>query len=812
VNDYLKCTAAALGVALAIEASAAPDTAVARQYQAALQSVPLCFESVPCVDGNSQFRARGGHYDFRINSSGVQIVLSRIEQAAADSETSHRHQPGGTRNMISRNVRMRLEGSDPKARVSGTDAFAGRINYLRGSDPEQWRVNVPTFGKVRVEGVYPGVDLVYYGNQNRLEYDFHLQPNTDPDMVVVHFEGGDDLRVDEQGQLVIGLGMESIIQPRPVLYQVIEGERKMVNGGYRLLGAGRVGFTVGHYNPEHALVIDPVLGYSTYFGGTEGDMALSVKVDANGFIYVAGETLSSQFTTPLPPGGFQEDFGGGKINGDAFVAKFDPNGFGLVYFTYLGGAGNEGALDLAVDAAGQAHIAGFTDSGDFPTRHALFPRIGGSPAGNGTYYTDAFVAQLNDSGSDLVFSTYLGGSGLDVADAIAVDPQGYTYVAGYSYSTNFPITSGSLTNAVPAQNRSHGTYDGFIAKLAPTGIPLVYASYLGGTNSDEVQGIAADANGFAYVTGYTASTNFPTTADAFRKALNGSIKNQLVYDAFVAKVTPVGDALVYSTLLGGTNSDAGFRITVDGVGNALLTGSSQSVDFPNTLTNLVGLTVGFTNNSSRNTDTFMSKISPDGSLVYSTRFGSTKEDVGWDIALDSAGNTFIIGTTTSTNFPTHNATNSPPPEKARSNLQSVFVTAFSADASSVLYSLTLGGKQNDMGLGIATDFAGSVYLVGKTQSPDFPVVDPLQISLVGSNDSFLVKILLNPTLSAIMQGDNLLIRWKAFAPEYLLESASSDRAMQAWEPVSVTPVLAAGWHQVTLQATNSGAIYRLRRP
>jgi len=348
--------------------------------------------------------------------------------------------------------------------------------------------------------------------------------------------------------------------------------------------------------------------------------------------------------------------------------------------------------------------------------------------------------------------------------------------------------------------------------LAPTGIPLVYASYLGGTNSDEVQGIAADANGFAYVTGYTASTNFPTTADAFRKALNGSIKNQLVYDAFVAKVTPVGDALVYSTLLGGTNSDAGFRITVDDVGNALLTGSSQSVDFPNTLTNLVGLTVGFTNNSSRNTDTFMSKISPDGSLVYSTRFGSTKEDVGWDIALDNAGNTFIIGTTTFTNFPTYNATNFPLPEKAKSTLQSVFVTAFSADASSVLYSLTLGGKQNDMGLGIATDFAGSVYLVGKTQSPDFPVVDPLQISLVGSNDSFLVKILLNPTLSAIMQGDILIIRWKAFAPEYLLESTSSYPATQVWEPVSVTPVLAAGWHQVTLQATNSGAIYRLRRP
>jgi hypothetical protein len=653
---------------------------------------------------------------------------------------------------------------------------------------------------------------VYYGNQKQLEYDFHLQPNTDPGVIVVRFEGGDHLRIDEQGQLVIGLGKESIIQPRPVLYQVIGGKRNDVTGGYRLLGAGRVGFTVGHYNPEQALVIDPVLSYSSFFGGNNGDMALSVKVDANGFIYVAGETLSSQFSTPLPPGGFQEDFGGGEINGDAFIAKFDPNGFGLIYFTYLGGAGNDGALDLAVDATGQVRIAGFTDSGDFPTRQALFPRIGGNPAGNGTYYTDAFVAQLNGSGSDLVFSTYLGGSGLDLADAIAVDPQGYTYVAGYTYSTNFPVTSGSLTNAEPSQRGSHGSYDGFIAKLAPTGIPLVYSSYLGGTNSDEVQGIAADASGFAYVTGYTASTNFPTTADAFRRVLNGSIKNQLVYDAFVAKVTPVGDAFVYSTLLGGTNSDAGFRIAVDTVGNALLTGSSQSVDFPNTLTNLAGLTVGFTNNNSRNTDTFMAKISREGALVYSTRFGGTKEDVGWDIALDSVGNTFIIGTTTSSSFPTHSATNFPPPEKAKSTLQSVFVTAFSADASSLLYSLTLGGKQNDMGLGIATDFAGNVYIVGKTQSTDFPVVNPLQGSLVGNNDSFLAKILLEPTLSTMVQGDTLAIRWKAFAPEYVLETTGQASATRVWEPVPGTPVLQDGWHQVNIQATNSGSLYRLRRP
>jgi len=812
VNAYLKCTTAALGLALAIEAQAAPNAALARQYQAILQDTPLCFEAISSRNGISQFRARGGHYDFQIGATETRVVLSRIESPSPTSEDSHRHQLSGTRQVISRSVRMRLEGADPKAQLNGRDVLSGKINYLRGNDPEQWHVGIPTFGRVHVQEVYPGVDLVYYGNQKQLEYDFHLQPNTDPSVIVLSFEGSDPLRIDEQGQLVIGLGDESMVQPRPALYQMIAGERKEVAGGYQLLGPDRVGFTVGQHNRDYPLIIDPILSYSTFFGGNGGDIALSVRVDGNGYIYVAGETLSSQFPMPLPPGGFQNHFGGGKINGDAFVAKFDPNGFGLVYFTYLGGAGNDGATDLAVDAAGQATIAGFTDSGDFPTRHALFPTIGGNTAGTGTYYTDAFVAQLNSSGSGLIFSTYLGGSGLDVADAVAVDPQGYTYVAGYTYSTNFPVTSGSLTNAEPRQGQFHGVYDGFIAKLAPTGIPMVYSTYLGGTNSDEVQGIAADADGFAYVTGYTASTNFPTTPDAFRKALNGYIKNTQVYDAFVAKVTPVGDALVYSTLLGGTNTDAGFRIAIDSTGNAFVTGSSQSLDFPNTLTNLEGITVGFTNNSSKNTDAFFTKINADGTLGYSSRFGGTKEDVGWDIAQDSSGNTFIVGTSSSSNFPTNHSANFIPPKKSTSGLYSVFVTAFSADASTLLYSLTLGGKNSDMGLGIATDPAGNVYIVGKTQSTNFPVVQALQASMAGKNDSFLAKISMEPTLTTVIQGESLALRWKGFAPEYILESTGDATASTGWGTVSSAPVLKDGWHQVILEATNSGALFRLRRP
>ena len=366
-----------------------------------------------------------------------------------------------------------------------------------------------------------------------------------------------------------------------------------------------------------------------------GDLGLEIKVDTNGNIYITGETLSSQFPFTVPPKSFQPVFGGGSDTGDAFVAKLDGTGTNLIYLTYLGGSGEDGGYDITIDGAGNAYIGGITQSGDFPVKNALFPKISGvADPTLGIYPSEGFVAELNTNGSALVFSTYLGGSALDLVDGIAIDPAGYIYVTGATASTDFP-----RVNPLPGQALfSGGAFDAFVARFTPGGTSLVYCTYLGGQAIDEGQGIAADTNGFAFVVGFTGSTNFPITANAFQRLLNltnatGSL------DAFLTKLTPAG-ALVFSTYLGGAYNDYGYRVTLDGSGNAYVTGPSQSLDFPNTVTNVPGLTRTISTNSFVNFDVFLTKFGPSGERIYSTIFGGTFDDAGWDVAVDRAGNAF----------------------------------------------------------------------------------------------------------------------------------------------------------------------------
>jgi hypothetical protein len=701
---------------------------------------------------------------------------------------------------------MRFVDASPAARMAGLEAVPGTMNYILGKDPARWRTGSLSFGRVAIEGLYPGIDLVYYGNQRRLEYDFAVAPGADPGDIIIEFAGADQVSIERGGELVITIGSEKITQPRPILYQWKMGLRQQVKGEYRQAGPGRIGFSVGDYDRSTSLIIDPVLSYSSLFGGNLGDLALSVKVDTEGSIYVAGETLSTEF--PLPLNGFDTTFAGGKINGDAFIAKFNPTGTALVYFTYLGGSGNEGALDLAVDSAGHAHVCGFTDSSDFPTTANAFSTvIKGSPTpGNGIYHQDAFMAELDATGQALVYSTYYGGTNTERADAIALDPAGATYITGLTYSRDFP-----LLNAITNQNTLHGPYDAFVAKFGPGGAPLVYSTFLGGTNADEGQGIAADANGFAYVTGFTSSTNFPVTPGAFRTNLNGYPRLTPLFDAFVTRIDPSGSSLAYSTLLGGTNSDAGFRVAVDNGGNALVTGSTLSLDFPNTATNL-GFSVGFTNPAAANSDSFISKLSPKGALAWSVRYGGTFHDVGWDIALDPTGNPYVVGTASSTNFPTFNDAGFSIPAKATLGNESIFVTALKQDASAALYSIVMGGSNNDRGYGIAVDPAGNAYVVGKVTSTNFVLVSELQGSRLGTNDTFLAKIALEPTLQSGTAGEAVELRWRAFAPEFALEYSTNSRSAGSWAPVAQTPVLSNGWHTIRLNATNAGGYFRLRAP
>jgi hypothetical protein len=535
-------------------------------------------------------------------------------------------------------LRMKLVGANPAAKVSGTAELPGKSNYFIGNDPKKWRTNVANYAKVKYQGVYPGIDLVYYGNQQQLEYDFVVAPGGDPrairfeivgavapvsssrerddgDIAATEPHGADTaegvaaglsrqnqdggvkppLRIDPNGDLLITTEAGEVRFHKPVVYQPVEApfraapaglkpgataaanpksqiqNRKSVDGRYALLADNRIGFDIGAYDPSQPLIIDPVLSYSTYLGGSDEDFAYGIAVDASGNAYVTGRTQSGDFPTL---GAFQTSYGGGGFyGGDAFVAKLNAAGSALVYSTYLGGSNIDLAYGIAVDAAGSAYVAGQTYSSNFPTTPGAFQPVYGGGS------DDAFVAKLNVAGSALVYSTYLGGSSYDftytdVGYGIAVDAAGNAYVTGFTASSDFPTTPGAF------QTSRRGDDDAFVAKLNAAGSALVYSTYLGGSNYDLAGDIAVDASGNAYVSGYTESiesSNFPTTPGAFQPSYGGG-----TVDAFVTKLNAAGSALVYSTYLGGTAVDGGQDITVDAAGNAYVSGITDSSNFPTT--------------------------------------------------------------------------------------------------------------------------------------------------------------------------------------------------------------------------------------
>ena len=784
--------------------------------KASTPGMPLFFEANRGqTPGAATFVARGHNYQFLLFPGEAQIVLRKSDGKLGLTQGRGELPPRIAAS--TRALRMQILGGSSTASMSGENLMQGKMNYFIGNNPSQWRTRVPLYRRVQARNVYPKIDLSWYGNEQRLEYDFVVHPGASPQTIAIRFAGADKIRISPSGELVLQLGDEEIRQPAPTVYQFDGHARKTISGAYVLRSSNSIGFQIGEYNRELPLTIDPILSYSTYFGGNAGDAALSVKVSASdGSIYLAGETLSSSFPFSTPAGAFQPAFGGGAINGDAFVAKLDNTATELIYFTYVGGSGNDGALDLAIDGAGNAYITGFTESTNYPTFNALYPAISGSPDTNfHVFPADAFVTELSADGSALVYSTYLGGSAQDVAGAIAVDGSGNSYVTGYTFSTNFPTTSTCC-------DRLNGTRDVFVSKLGPNGQPLLYSSYLGGTNDDAGEGIAVDLAGFAYVTGYTASTNFPTTTNAMRRLLNGTALHSTLLDAFVAKIdtsvsTLGGPAsLVYCTLLGGSNTDSGFRITLDGSANAYITGNTESRDFPNTLTNVPGLRLGANGTNAANSDAFITKLaftSEGASIVYSGLFGGSKNDVGWDIAVDPSGNAFVTGVTASTNFPV--TTNVSGLRTTNSGGNDAFVIGFNSDASALLYSTYLGGKTDDYGYGIAADAAGNAYVVGRTLSTNFPTLaasnSVFQTSRDGTNDAFIAKIVLEPVLTAQPAAANVALRWRAFTPDFVLEACTNSAAAIPWQTTTQLPVVTNGWHTVFIPPTNSSTLFRLRR-
>jgi len=602
-------------------------------------------------------------------------------------------------------LHIHLVGANPRPQVSALDELAGKTNYFIGNNPQSWHSNISTYARVLYQDVYRGVNVVYYGNQSSLEYDFVVRPGANPGAIQLTFEGANNVHIDAQGNLVLTLPGSELIQPKPFIYQEEGNNKVAISGSYIMLDAHTIGFSIGQYDAARPLIIDPVLTYSTYLGGNNTDQAYGIAVDSSGNAYVVGYTYSTNFPTQ---NAFQ-----GKMKGTytLFVSKLNASGNAFIYSTYLGGSGGDIGYGIAVDSAGNAYVTGGTSSSNFPTVHALQSHLNGDD--------DAFVTELNASGSALVYSTYLGGSSDDYGRSIAVDSAGNAYVTGYTESTDFPLVH-------PFQTQNHsGVYTGFVSKLKSGGSALNYSTYIGGNDYDQPAGIAVDSAGHAYITGTTGSGDFPV-----KNAIQKTDLHPGIGTGFISELNTKGNALVFSTFLGGSLLDEGNSIAVDRTGQIYVTGATESMDFP--------LKNPFQSKNLGGHETgFVSKLTADGSaFVYSTYLGGTGHESGNGITFDSAGDAYITGYTDSKDFPLMN-----PLQKQRA-FADVFVSEFNASGSALIFSTYLGGSSyDDQGNSIAVDSAGSIYLTGYTQSKRFPTVNALQKKFGGgSYDAFVTKI------------------------------------------------------------------------
>ncbi len=670
----------------ALAALQLPTTPATPQVTPALEAqlkenfgkLPLSFEqNVGQTDASVHFFGRGPGYALYLTSTEAVMVLNG--RTAADAPPAV--------------VRMQVLGGNAAPRVTGDDQQPGKVNYFLGNDPAQWHTNISTFGRVEYDEVYRGIDLVWYGNQDQLEYDFVVGPGADPSAIRLNISGAERVEIDGAGNLVMHAGDQELRQHAPFVYQEVNSARQEVASRFALLTTHhaprtthQVSFAVGAYDAGRPLVIDPVLSYSTYLGGSGGDDVGGIAVDpSTGEALVTGSTFSADFPTADP---YQPALRGPA---DAFVARLRADGRTLAYATYLGGGGADQGHAIAVNpATGGAFITGETASADFPTVNAFQPNYRGSG--------DTFTAWVQPDGAALVFSTYLGGSRADRGLGIAVDPaSGAAFLTGGTTSTDFPSV-----NAVQGSNR--GNEDAFVARISDR-FALLYSTYLGGGFGDYGTGVAVDpATGNALVTGGTNSFNF-LTVNALLPNYRG------LNDGFVARLTANGGALVYSTYLGGSNADYGHAIDVDPLtGAALVTGLTASADFP---------TVNPLQPALRGPgDAFVTRLRADGrALLHSTYLGGSGYDYGEGLALDPlTGDALITGSTLSADFPTVDAL-----QPSLRGPGDAFVTRLRAGGAALAYSTYLGGGAGDSGSGIAFDpFTGDALVTGVTVSTDFP--------------------------------------------------------------------------------------------
>ncbi|MBF0344039.1 MAG: SBBP repeat-containing protein [Nitrospirae bacterium] len=681
-------------------------------FSAAYLNLPIRFEENE-GQANEKFSyvARGHGYTMFLQPDGIVMAMapSDVQYKKWDEAIHSIKSPKDMEPPKKQKIdvlSIKFAGSTKIPELIAVDELPGRSNYFHGNVKKKWINGITAYRQVKYMGLYQGIDLVLYGSQKEIEYDFVVQPKADLSKITLKVEGAKSIKTNNDGDIILKTSTGEMLMHKPKIYQVVDGQRKTVNGNYVIKNHQLISFKVDDYDKKLPIVIDPVLQYSTYLGGSNGDQAFSIAVDSLGCAYVTGRTISLDFPIVNQ---FHTNYGGDYY--DIFVSKFSADGASLVYSTYIGGSRDDEARGIAVDSNGSAYLTGSTYSVDFPIVNPMQTAIYGT--------VDAFVAKLSPNGASLLYSTYFGGTAIDEANAIAVDSGGNAYITGFSYSTDFPAI-----NAF--QNNMAGWKDAFVTKLSSSGTYIVYSTYYGGTSEEDGLGIAVDADSNVYITGFTSSTNFPTTLPLQATHGGGT------YDAFIAKLSPSGMPL-YSTYVGGSGSDRGNGIAIDASGNAFITGETASINYPVTSPTIQSTLRG-------KTDAFVTIVDATGSSwIYSTYLGGSDNDAGRAIAVDKNGNAYVTGETASTDFPTVNPSKSNHSGSKDAFMAKIIIPSV-ADNSYVYYSTYLGGSADDIGKSITVDQRGDAYLCGYTASDNYPTARSFQSARGGVIDAFVAKV------------------------------------------------------------------------
>ncbi len=657
-----------------------------------LARLPLHFEPK-----GEQYVTRAHHYNVAVSRAGVVFQFS------------------------SGAIEMSWEGAGG-ATLRPNERQQATSSYFFGSSPSGWRKGVPHYARVRCEGVYDGIDVEFYATGQKVEYDFLIAAGGDPSHIVVRLRGADSLKLDGEGKLVARSKAGDLAFHAPVAYQEIGGKRIPVTSRFALLRGQRFQFQVGDYDRSHPLTIDPVVSFATLLGGAANDVVTAIALDPQQNVYVAGYTQSQNF--PVASNAYRTTFGGGED--EIFVAKLSSGGDRLIFSTFLGGQGADRPVGIAVDNLGVITVAGNTSSIDFPRVGITFQDLG----------LGMFLSRLSADGSQLLTSSYFGGrgsangngggmgTGEGVMTAFTRDASGNLYIGGHTTADSFPVTSGAVQGTKRLQR------DGFVAKIASNLSALLYSTLLGGNGNDEIQAIAVDGQGKAYVTGTTTSTDFPISGGAYQTPNRGGS------DVFLTCLNGAASAIEFSSLMGGSSDELARSIAFGAGGSIYVAGLTYSNNYPTTAGAYQFLRPAFA------TAGFVTKLLPNGAgLIYSTYLGAggTYFDVRGigRIVTDTADNAYVAGTGFGNGFPmTVGALQSPSP-----GFQDGFLARLSPNGDLMVYSTYFGGAQDDTLLDMALDATGNVYLAGSTTSSNFPVSSSaIQTAYRGNTDGFVAKI------------------------------------------------------------------------